>query len=171
MQCVTRIRQCLDGSIAGCVLSNCGVYRYALWRIWDPTKPRWMMALLNPSTATEEVSDPTITRCVVRSQRGGAGGLIVVNAGAIRETDSEKACRAADPIGPFNRDWIRALMPTCALHIAGWGPKASRFGGPEQIRAMFREAGVPLHALKLNNDGSPRHPLYVSYDDQPFVWK
>lgn len=168
MQCVTRIRRNLDGSIAGCVLSECGAYRYALWRIWNQAKPFWMWILLNPSKATEELDDPTIARCVVRAQRGGAGGLVVVNAGAIRETDAGKACRAADPIGPANSDWIRALAPACQLHIAGWGPLASRFGGDRLAVALFRGLGLPLHALKLNKDGSPAHPLYLSYDREPF---
>jgi hypothetical protein len=167
MNCEPRIRHGLDGSIAGCVLSNCGLYRYALWRIWNPARPFWMMVLLNPSTATEQESDPTVARCCTRAGRGGAGGLVVVNCGAIRETNSAKACAAADPIGPFNECWIRSLIPTCDLHIGGWGPKAARFGGDRLVLQIFRDAEVPLYALKLNQDSTPRHPLYVAYDVQP----
>jgi hypothetical protein len=167
MDCITRIQYRLDGAVFGCVLSTCGTYRYALWRIWDASKPMWMMALLNPSTATEEHDDPTIARCATRATRAGAGGLVVVNCGAIRETNSEKACRAPDPIGPHNEAWIRALIPTCSMHIAGWGPKARRFGGEEIVRRAFQESGRRLHALEVNADGSPRHPLYVRYGIQP----
>jgi hypothetical protein len=130
-----------------------------------------MMVLLNPSTATEEVSDPTITRCTARAHRGGAGGLVVVNTAAIRETDANRAWRIADPIGPFNADWIRALIPTCALHIAGWGPTAAKFRGDGRVLELFRQKNVPLYALAINQDGSPRHPLYVSYDVAPSLWK
>lgn len=164
MDCVSRVKSALDGSLSGCVLSSCGIYRYALWRIWDFSKPLWMMALLNPSKATEEQSDPTITRCCIRAQKGGAGGIVVVNTGAIRETNAEKACRAPDPIGPHNAQWIEALIPTCQTHIAGWGPNASSFGGDKIILEIFRRRNVPLYALKVNRDGSPRHPLYVAYD-------
>jgi hypothetical protein len=129
-----------------------------------------MMALLNPSTATEEVDDPTITRCIVRAQRGGAGGLVVVNAGAIRETNAAKACSAPNPIGPDNAAWVRALIPSCQLHIAGWGPKAALFGGDELLKRLFFEARITLNALAVNKDGSPRHPLYVSYDAVPTPW-
>lgn len=167
MLCDVRIRHNLDGSVWGCVLSECQVYRYALWRIWDSTKPFWMMVLLNPSTATEEQNDPTIARCCVRAQQGRAGGLVVVNSGAIRETNSDNACGAPDPIGPHNRLWVRALIPTCSTHIAGWGPKAARFGGDRVIREIFEESKVVLYALRVNRDGSPRHPLYISYDAQP----
>jgi hypothetical protein len=170
MDCVTRIRHNLDGSLAGCVLSTCGKYRYALWRIWDPSKPLWMMALLNPSTATEEQDDPTIIRCRTRAHRSGAGGLVVVNCGAIRETDPNKACTATDPIGPHNQAWVRALIPTCAMHIAGWGPNAARFGGDKLIRETFGESGTPLLALQINRDGSPRHPLYIGYGVTPVAY-
>ena len=168
MWCVTRISQNLDGSIAGCVLSECGTYRYALWRIWQSGKPLWMMALLNPSTATEEQDDATIVRCCARARRGGAGGIVVVNSGAFRATNPEEACQAPDPIGPYNEAWVRALIPTCSLHIAGWGPNAARFGGDRLIREVFAETETPLFALKINRDGSPRHPLYVSYGAEPF---
>src|ERR1044072_3523405 len=150
MDCVTRISRRLDGSVAGCVLSTCGAYRYALWRIWDEATPLWMMALLNPSPATEAEDDPTIARCCLRAHRGGAGGLVVVNSGAIRATDSNHACAAPDPIGPHNSAWVRALIPTCSQHIAGWGPKAAIFGGDLLLREIFMERGVPLHALAIN---------------------
>jgi hypothetical protein len=164
-----RIKEHLDGTIAGCVLSACGRYRYALWRIWDQSKPFWLMALLNPSTATEEQNDPTISRCITRASRAGAGGVVVINTGAIRETDPDEACRAADPVGPHNEAWVRALIPACDMHIAGWGPNAARFGGDRQMLRIFREAKVQLYALKLNRDGSPRHPLYVPYSAQPVL--
>lgn len=93
--------------------------------------------------------------------------MVVVNSGAIRETDADEACRSADPIGPYNAAWIEALIPTCALHIAGWGPNASRFGGDEIVLHLFRDVDVMLHALAINRDGSPKHPLYVSYDTKP----
>lgn len=93
---------------------------------------------------------------------------MIVNAGAIRETDPDRACSAADPVGPDNVTWIRAMIPSCQLHIAGWGSNAARFGGDAIVRQLFAEAGVALHALKLNRDGSPRHPLYVSYEAEPF---
>lgn len=170
MKCNISIRQTHDGAVWGCVLSQCGLYRYALWRIWEPARPPWMMALLNPSTATEELDDPTITRCRVRARQGGAGGLVVVNAGAIRETDSDTACAAPDPIGPHNDAWIRALIPTCSLHIAGWGPKAARFGGDVRMRQAFADSGFGLHALRINKDGSPAHPLYISYETKPVMY-
>ncbi len=148
----------------GCVLSADEKYRYVLWRVWDDTKPKWMFAMLNPSKATETETDPTITRQIERAKRAGAGGIIVVNTAAIRETDSEKATRDPEPIGPHNHFWVKSMLTQADKVIAGWGPKAARFKGGEKLMQLFQEAGVEVHALKVNKDGSPAHPLYIAYD-------
>ncbi len=156
----------IDNMECGCVLSPCEKYRYALWRIWDQTKPFWMFVLLNPSKATESETDPTVTRQIERARRQGAGGIVITNTGAIRETDSDKAIRDADPIGPDNTYWVHSLIGMCQTHIGGWGPKAARFGGDTIVKEIFVQAGVPLMALRINKDGSPQHPLYLPYDQQ-----
>lgn len=154
----------IDDVEYGAVFSACEKYRYVLWRIWDESKPLWMFVLLNPSTATEEQNDPTITRQMERAKRGGAGGIVVVNSGAIRETDSDLAVKNEDPIGAHNIFWIKEMIPKCEVHIAGWGPKASTFQGDRIVKSIFRQENVPLKALKVNKDGSPGHPLYISYE-------
>lgn len=155
-----------NGVEYGCILSADEKYRYVLWRIWDEDKPLWMFVLLNPSTATHETDDPTVLRQMARAKQGGAGGIVIVNTGAIRETDSEKACMDSDPIGPHNVFWIKQMINKCDKHIAGWGPKASRFKGDVLVKTIFREEGVTLQALHINKDGSPKHPLYIGYDQE-----
>lgn len=153
-----------SGMVSGCVLSECGTWRVALWRVWEPSLPIWGMGLLNPSKATHLETDPTITRQVVRAQRGGGGGLVVFNADPVRETDRAKAIRLAGRC-PDNEAWVRWLAKGCDVLIAGWGPDAAKFGGD---RVMGRAlSGLPLMALIVNADGSPRHPLYIGYDVQP----
>jgi hypothetical protein len=161
----------LDGEQAGAVYSLDETHRYVLWRIWDITKPLWMWAMLNPSTATHFILDPTLTRCRIRAERAGAGGMIVGNAGAVRETDSSKAVRHADPIGEHNEFWLRLCIPLADKHIVGCGPLAKKFGGDKLFTRVFADAGVPLFALKRTADGSPGHPLYVGYDVEPFPYK
>lgn len=159
-----------DSTEYGCVLSEddlAASYRYALWRIWDPTKPKWLFVLLNPSTADHEENDDTIKRLMKRAKTGGSGGVVVANAGAIRETDSDAACLHEDPMGPHNEAWLRALIPTCDFYIVGYGMKARRFGGDTLVKRVFADAGVTVHALRLCQDGTPEHPLYLAYALQP----
>ena len=150
-----------DGSEGGAILSPCEVYRYALWRIWDVLEPVWLFGMLNPSKALHNVGDPTVDRQVERSRRGGAGGTIVVNSGALRETDRLKAIRHADPIGPDNLYWVRLAIRQAQVRILAHGPDAVKFGGDRLFRTAFD--GVATSALKITKDGWPGHPLYLGY--------
>ncbi len=67
-------------------LSDCRIYRYALWRIWDDAKPLVMFIGLNPSTADETEDDPTIRRCISFAQNWGYGGLYMANLFVFRAT-------------------------------------------------------------------------------------
>ena len=73
---------------SGAVISDDDKYRFALYRVWDWTKPWLVYVLLNPSTAGAEVNDPTSRVCVGRAKKLGYGGIIMVNLFAWRETDS-----------------------------------------------------------------------------------
>lgn len=166
-------RDVREGVAYGCILSPGPdpSHRYALWAVWDDFLPKLFLGLLNPSKATHEHDDPTWQRGRERARRLGYGGVLMMNAGAIRETDRAKACAHPDAIGRDNETWLRTLIPFCDLHILGFGPDAAKFGGDQLMRQVFREVGLPTYALKINADGSPSHPLYLAYDLEPIpLW-
>ena len=72
---------------AGAVFSDDMVYRYRLWRTWDPDLPTCLFIMLNPSTADHEQNDPTIRRCLDFAKQWGYGQLLVGNLFALRATD------------------------------------------------------------------------------------
>jgi hypothetical protein len=53
--------------------------------------------------------------------------------------------------------------------VAGWGTHCS-ITRQNQIRALFDNLKIPLLCLGQNEDGSPKHPLYVSYQTTPVPW-
>jgi hypothetical protein len=55
----------------GAEFSKDRIHRYALYRIWDESKPLIMFIGLNPSTADENKDDPTIKRCVAFAKHWG----------------------------------------------------------------------------------------------------
>lgn len=124
---------------------------------------------MNPSTADETSNDPTIERQIRRAKALGYGGIGVLNVGGIRETDSRKAWQDEDPIGPLNLETIRDEIRNNpgGMFIAGWGRPARNYGADDGVLAVFRDTKTPLFCLGINNDGSPKHPLYVGYDVQP----
>lgn len=150
---------------SGALLSPDRVYRYSLWREWDPSLPQVVMVGLNPSTADETKDDPTIRRCVGFAKREGCGKLVMLNLFAFRAADPARLSDALAPdgiVGPWNDRTFdeHASDSRTKLVVAAWG--AHRLA---QLRA--RSALVHfnvVYCLGRTKDGSPRHPLYVRAD-------
>ena len=66
-----------DSTGMGADLSNCGHYRYRLWRYWGEG-PRVLWIMLNPSTADASTDDPTIRRCIGFTKAWKCSGIVVM---------------------------------------------------------------------------------------------
>ncbi len=151
----------------GATFSPCTHYRYTLWRTWDASKPSCLFLMLNPSTADEVDNDPTVERCQRRALAMGFGSLVVCNIFAYRSTDPGALYDLSDPIGPENDAAILAQASRAGLVVCGWGKHGALHGRGNAVLSMLRSAGVKPHALQINGDGSPKHPLYVGYQHAP----
>lgn len=160
---------------SSCVLSTCEKYRYELTRQWDENLPKLVFILLNPSTATHETQDPTVRRAMGFARSFGYGGLCFVNLFAYRATNPEELKTVADPFGPENDAFILEHARTSALVnaqiIAAWGAHGGLHERDERVLQMLGRENLSLHALHLTKDGNPGHPLYLSGECKPFLWK
>ena len=167
-----KVRRSLGLGVKGSALfgGNQRQYRYVLRRTWDTRLPAIMFLMMNPSTADIEVDDPTVARCQAFARRWGGGSLYVTNTFAYRATDQRDLLAVADPIGPENDRHILATARRVTRIIVAYGQphRALRQRGTE-VCSLLRHNGYKLHALKLNADGSPRHPLYVKGEVEPFL--
>lgn len=138
--------------------SACKRYRYLLG--W-PAKPDGdgiaLFVLANPSTATAEKTDPTVSRCIAHATRWGYRWCYVVNVRAWRETDPRKVPTDPMAIGPENDSVIVREVRRARIVVCGWGALGGE-RGPVVLRLIRANGGVP-YALALNDDGTPRHPL------------
>ncbi len=153
-------------------LSDDGLYRYSLTRVWGRPRDMLTFVMLNPSTADHQKDDPTIRRCMGFARSWGFGAITVVNLYALRATRPVHLWEAADPVGPRNDEAIRqaAREASRSVHdyvIAAWGANAK----PDRVDHVRRivEMRTQTRALGLTQNGSPRHPLYVKGDTQPIV--
>lgn len=153
--------------------SDCGRYRYALWRDWgdlfaDARRVCWIM--LNPSTADHETDDPTIRRCIGFAKAWGYSGILVVNVFAFRATKPEEMLAAPDPIGLENDDAIREAVSSAgvALTVCAWGANAPAERA-DRVFEILREEQITPRCIDLTRNGSPCHPLYVRKDAKPRV--
>ena len=138
--------------------SNCRKYRYSLSRIWDKKKKLVLFIGLNPSTANEEVDDPTIRRCVNYVKNWGYGGLIMVNLFAYRVTLPSGLKKVKYPIGEDNDKYIMTLSKKADITVAAWGNNGNLYGRDKQVFDLIPN----LMCLKLNKSGQAAHPLYLS---------
>lgn len=149
------------------IFSECQRYRYQLW--W-PTgidnDRRALGVFANPSTATAEVLDPTVKRWFNYCRDWGFGWAGVVNVRAWRETNPKLVPPDPEAIGPWNTDNIIDACLSSELIVCGWGKLGYPLGN--QTLGHIKHAGKIPHALKLNKDGSPCHPLYLSSKLKPF---
>ena len=150
------------------------LYRYILWRTWDASLPRVGFVLLNPSTATEHVLDPTLTRCQNFAKRWGAGGMVVANIFAIRSTDPAGLKRVNDPVGPENDAAIAAVLDCCGRVVAGWGNHGNlnmrhdRIG--EIVSTLAPKLKRELVCFAVTKTGAPKHPLYIASDAEVIIF-
>lgn len=152
------------------IYSACGAYRYRLTRLWDDGAPRLAFVMLNPSTASEKVNDPTIARCEKRARLLGFGGLDVVNLFAFRATDPSVLRAAEAPIGPDNDAFLSRACAEAQMVLAAWGVHGRHQGRDVQALPLLTAHPRKLHTLGLTRHGLPRHPLYVSYAQRPQPW-
>lgn len=150
---------------AGADFSDCGRYRYRLWREWNPQLEAVGFLMLNPSTADATADDPTIRRCLGFARRWDYGRLEVVNIFAYRATDPRELRAAEDPVGPENDEWIERVAAKCARRLvcawSNWGRLADRAG---DVCRVLRRAEVRLLCLGTTKHGHPLHPLYQPAD-------
>ena len=154
----------------GATFSACRRYRYTLNRVWNPDLPRIVFVMLNPSTADEHVNDPTVERCQRRAGRLGFGAMGVVNLFAFRSTNPAALYECDEPVGPDNDAAILGQARQAEMVVCAWGTHGALNERGRRVREMLTAGGVGLHALSLNADGSPGHPLYLSYGRAPVPW-
>ena len=146
-------------TLKGAIFSDDGQYRYALWRVWSHTRLPLMFIGLNPSTANGIMDDPTITRLMVRSDQAGFGGLLAGNLYALVSSNPEVLLKGGDAVGPETDDYLRKMIAMSGVVLCAWGsfPAASK-----RASIVLEMVPVPL-CLGVNEDGNPKHPLYISY--------
>lgn len=146
-------------------VSDDGLYRYNLTRMWGDASTVVTWIMLNPSTADALVDDPTIRKCVGFARRWGCGGIQVVNLFAWRATEPAELAACTDPVGPSNRAAIKYATLPPRLVVAAWGASLPRYWSarPGNVVADLRSRGIVLHHLGLTKAGHPRHPLILPY--------
>lgn len=141
-------------------VSNDGLYRYDLTRVWGSGGDLALFVMLNPSTADHRRDDPTIRRCVNYAKSWDCQGLVVVNLFAYRATLPSDLRRATAPVGRDNDRTIRYWSEEVSGPIVcAWGPHGRYLGRDAQVVELLY--GRRIECLGLTKGGHPQHPLMM----------
>ena len=147
----------------GAEFSSDGKYRYALWRIWEKDKPLVMFIGLNPSTANATTDDPTIRKVMKFAKRWGYGGVYMMNLYPYI-TAYPKELQKGNLETNFK--WLAKIDLLCHRIVFAWGNFKEAVDIGKQVQRGFKG-----WALEINQNGSPKHPLYVRGDILPVRYK
>lgn len=155
-----------------CTFSADRAFRYLLTHEWaallQPTRPVLWIGL-NPSTADENDLDPTLRRIRAFSEAMGCNAFVMANLFAFRATDPAVMMQAEDPVGPDNDLLVLEAAVKAERIVACWGTHGDHRGRERTVRELLGH--FDLWCLGKNNDGSPKHPLYLAATTAPEIWQ
>lgn len=158
---------------AGAIFSPCRCYRYRLWRDWGDPNLRVTFVMLNPSTADAEHDDPTVRRCGALAAHWGFGALDVVNLFAWCATRPSRLTQVGPrrAVGSRNDRELGASVDRAARVVLAWGSHRALKEAIERRAMVIRDVVLArgpaidpardIGHLGRNQDGSPKHPLYL----------
>ena len=141
----------------GAMFSECKKYRYYLYRLWDYSKPFAMCIGLNPSTATENDNDTTITNLEKMLASEGYGGFYMTNLFAFIDSNPDKLRECPDPV-KLNDQFLKAVRAQVKDVIFCWGNFKQADYRAKKIIPEFPGA----LCFGKTASGKPFHPLAAS---------
>ncbi|MBS1915687.1 MAG: DUF1643 domain-containing protein [Bacteroidetes bacterium] len=155
------MNELFENTKSGAHFSEDRKYRYALWRIWDESKPLVMFIGLNPSTANESDNDPTIRRVISIAKHNGFGGVYMMNCFPLVSTNPDVLdefynTKQHESEDLQNMNFLLQTAKRCKEIVFAWGNFEVVKTRAEGISGYFKQA----KALHINKNGSPKHPLY-----------
>jgi len=130
-------------------------YRYLLSRYWNHSRPTVCYIGLNPSTATETDSDPTMTKLATAANMMGFGGMILVNLFPVRSSNPSDIDRHNAPLGEDADEYIKRATKEADAVFAAWGGKGEQY--TDRITEVNNIIDQDIFVLDFNQDGSPLH--------------
>lgn len=145
--------------IGEAVLSPCERYRPLLTRDWSDGQPTETILWIgmNPSTALENIDDPTVFKEQKFSDKWGFRKYVKCNVMDYRSTDQSALVRSdIEPCSDANLATITQAAKTAGMVMLAHGSLKPHTGCYGDIVSLSLHAlGIKMHALKLTQNGSP----------------
>ena len=154
------------GQLHNTVFSPDRRYRYWLEAKLSDADGICMFLMLNPSTADEMKSDPTVTRAKGFARSWGYGTLWVCNIFALRATQPAVLRKDPEPVGAENDEHILIRALQSDELICAWGNHGVHLDRGSKVLDMLETQApdVRLGHLGMTMRNQPKHPLYLRAD-------
>ena len=142
-------------------------HRFTLFRHWGDLDNYACGVSMNPSGATEDVSDPTVEGMCRRAREyWGVGAYYQLNVMSIRGTYSADLAKTVTVNLPENDYWIRRIVSRARIVVVSWGNPGHTSGRGAVVEKILRQVCNPAKVVCFgkNKNGSPVHPLYQRLD-------
>jgi hypothetical protein len=168
----------LDPVVRSASISDCGTFRWTLTRTWGSGGRVLLFIMLNPSTATGEVDDNTIRRCMGFARRNGFDGIRVVNMIAFRATNPKVMYIwfLMQPPATLRQHarivWAEMRREDVGAVVCAWGkPNKHIIHYANWFRNEIFKFGKRVYCLKRLDGNWPGHPLYLPNDSKLLVYR
>lgn len=144
-------------------ISECGLYRYTLYRRWDHRSSTMGLIMLNPSTAGDVVNDPTVCAAMKLGSRWGFGAMVICNLFAWRSPSTDDLREAFDlgiAVGVENDYHLRQMIGDVSQVVVGWGSWGARYmDRVKQVDHLIRHLNKVPKCIGVTETGHPKHLL------------
>jgi hypothetical protein len=139
-------------------------YRTALLRYREEGLVPFILWIgMNPSTAEEDVDDPTIRRELTFSIREGYSRYVKCNVMDYRSTDPKLLPTLDKPVSDYNLMWIDTLAVDANKIVLCYGKLHKSLAKHAfKVLEVLNPYMEKVVCLGRNSDGSPKHPLYLA---------
>jgi len=147
----------------GALFSEDRKYRHMLMRMWDFDKPKVAFIGLNPSTANETETDPTITNAIKIAHNNDYGGLYMLNLFSLISSNPKALDNHHEVFGYVFDEYVKE----CKDVVFAWG----NFKQARQRDFIFINRYPQALCIVHNKNGSPKHPLYCKSNSKLIPFK
>lgn len=170
--------------IGGAVFNDDRTHRFQLTRTWDVSKGNVTFIGLNPSRADSVTNDRTIKRCIEFANAWGFGGLYFCNLfsfrtpyvyGPVKNLPGENWFPLVEKLDEANNkltdSHLAASIADSEKIICAWGSWEFATERIKQVKELLlKSKHSEFYALRVNQNGTPNHPLYMKASTIPLVY-
>lgn len=136
------------------VFNSAGTERYILEKRWRNGGKVFLAFMMNPSSASESASDPTVNQMISLAQDNDCDALQVVNVSCIIDGKSKNLSAADFIMHQINKEFIEKSMEHASIVFISWGIKGQQginnwLESGIEASEIFKKAKSKLHAYEV----------------------